>query len=41
MTNPHKETNRPAFLLSASNGKIPSPLVAIDAAINVIKESSE
>ena len=37
MTNPIKETNRPAFLLSPSNGKIPSPLVAKDAAINADK----
>ena len=32
--NPNPETINPSFLFSASNGKIPSPLVAIDAAIN-------
>ena len=33
-TNPNPETIKPSFLFSASKGKIPSPLVAIAAAIN-------
>ena len=34
ITNPSKDTINPSFLFSASNGKIPSPLVEIAAAIS-------